>query len=177
MGWRGFPLRRRVWIYWWVNHWGSKHSMCHMSSVLALPGRPITVTALLLVHIPRPEICDTVPQRTGMRAHSLSHVWVLVTLWTVAQQAPLSRGISRQKYWNELPFPSPAHLPDPGIKSASPALASRFFTAEIPEKPSVGRSLPQLSHPGKKSVPTWGKQWGAGAMVDPHAKWDKTVTP
>ena len=35
-----------------------------------------------------------------------------VTLWTVARQAPLSRGFSRQEYWNELPYPPPgkAHM-------------------------------------------------------------------
>ena len=44
------------------------------------------------------------------------------TPWTVASQAPLSMGFSRQKYWNGLPFPSPGDLPDPGIKHGSPAL-------------------------------------------------------
>ena len=38
---------------------------------------------------------------------SLSHVWFFVTLWTVAPQAPLSMGFSRQEYWSELPFHSP----------------------------------------------------------------------
>ena len=46
------------------------------------------------------------------------------TLWTVACQAPLSMGFSRQEYWSELLFPFPGHLPDPGIK---PVLAGRFF--------------------------------------------------
>ena len=35
----------------------------------------------------------------------LSHVWLFVTLWTVAHQAPLSMGFSRQNYWSELPCP------------------------------------------------------------------------
>ena len=38
----------------------------------------------------------------------------LVTSWTVARQAPLSMGFSRQEYWNGLPFPPPGDLPDPG---------------------------------------------------------------
>ena len=53
--------------------------------------------------------------------------------WTVACQAPLSMGCSRQKYWSWLPFPPPEDLPDPGIKPvslASPALAGKFFTTE-----------------------------------------------
>ena len=37
----------------------------------------------------------------------LSHVWLFVTPWTVAYQAPLSMGFSRQEYWRGLPFPSP----------------------------------------------------------------------
>ena len=40
--------------------------------------------------------------------------------WTVAQQAPLSMGFSRQEYWRRLPFPPPGDLPDIGIKLASP---------------------------------------------------------
>ena len=42
--------------------------------------------------------------------------------WTVACQAPLSMGFSRQEYWSGLPFPSPGDLPDPGIEPRSPAL-------------------------------------------------------
>ena len=42
------------------------------------------------------------------------------TLWTVACQAPLSVGFFRQEYWNELPFPPPGDLLDPGIESKSP---------------------------------------------------------
>ena len=44
------------------------------------------------------------------------------TPWTVACQAPLSVGFSRQKCWSGLPFPSPRDLPDPGNESSSPAL-------------------------------------------------------
>ena len=46
----------------------------------------------------------------------------LATPWTVACQAPLSMGFSRQEYWSGLPFPSPGDLPDPGIEPGSPAL-------------------------------------------------------
>ena len=46
----------------------------------------------------------------------------IVTPWTVAHQAPLSMGFSRQEYWSGLPFPFPGDLPDPGIKPRSPAL-------------------------------------------------------
>ena len=53
---------------------------------------------------------------------SLSRVQLFVTPWTVAPQAPLSIGFSRQKYWSGLPFPSPGNLPDPGIEPESPTL-------------------------------------------------------
>ena len=54
--------------------------------------------------------------------HVLSPVRLFVTPRTVAYQAPLSMGLSRQEYWSELPFPSPVDLPDPGFESSSPAL-------------------------------------------------------
>ena len=65
-----------------------------------------------------------------MWAQSSSHVWLIATPWTIARQAPLSLGFSRQEYWSELPFPSPGDLPDPGIKPGSSALAGGFFTTE-----------------------------------------------
>ena len=51
-----------------------------------------------------------------------SCVQLFATLWTVARQGPLSMGFSRQEYWSGLPFPSPGHLPDPGLTLGSPAL-------------------------------------------------------
>ena len=44
-----------------------------------------------------------------------------MTPWTVACQAPLSMGFSRQEHWNGLPFPFLGDLPDPGIEPGSPA--------------------------------------------------------
>ena len=58
----------------------------------------------------------------GYVCETLSCVRILVTLWTVARQAPLSMGFSRQEYWSGLPFPSPGDLPNPGIEPRSPAL-------------------------------------------------------
>ena len=48
-----------------------------------------------------------------------SHVWFFVTQWTVAHQAPLSMGISRQEYWRGLPCHPPGHLSHPRIKPVS----------------------------------------------------------
>ena len=53
---------------------------------------------------------------------SLSRVWLFVTPWTVAYQAPASVEFSRQEYWSGLQFPSSEDLPHPGIKPGSPAL-------------------------------------------------------
>ena len=61
----------------------------------------------------------------------LSHVRLFVTARTVALQAPLSLGFSRQEYWSGLPCPPPGDLPDPGIEPKSlmsPALSGGFFT-------------------------------------------------
>ena len=57
-----------------------------------------------------------------VKVKSLSRVQLFATPWTVAYQAPLSMGFSRQEYWSGLPFPSPGDLPDPGIEPGSPAL-------------------------------------------------------
>ena len=57
-----------------------------------------------------------------VKVKSLSRVRLFATLWTVAHQASLSMGFSRQEYWSGLPFPSPGDLPDPGIEPGSPAL-------------------------------------------------------
>ena len=51
-----------------------------------------------------------------------SHVQLLVIPWTVAHQAPLSMGFSRQEYWSGLPCPPPGDLPDPGTEPMSPVV-------------------------------------------------------
>jgi len=58
--------------------------------------------------------------RGAWRVHSaltqsFQCVRLFATLWTVAHQAPLSMGFSRQEYWSGLPLPTPRDLPDPGI--------------------------------------------------------------
>ena len=61
----------------------------------------------------------------------LSHVWFFTTLWTIACQAALSMGFSRQEYLRRLPCPPPGDLPNPGVEPASftsPVLACGFFT-------------------------------------------------
>ena len=55
-------------------------------------------------------------------------------LWTVAHQAPLSIGFSRQEYWNGMPFPTPGHLPNPAIKPGSPVLQADSLPSGPPGK-------------------------------------------
>ena len=62
-----------------------------------------------------------------------THVWLFVTLWTLAHQALLSMGISRQEYWSDPPCPPLGDLPDPGIEPTSPTSPA-----------SAGDSLPPV---------------------------------
>ena len=91
----------------------------------------------------------TIKERNGMDITEAEHIkkrwqehierkWshfhcvrLFVTPWTVAHQAPLAMGVSRQEYWNGLPCPCPGGFPDQGIKPASPALTGGFFTTTI----------------------------------------------
>ena len=70
-----------------------------------------------------------------LRLCVLSHVQLFETPWTVACQTPLTMGFSRQEYWSGLSYPSAGDLPSPEVKPVSPALADRFFIAELPGKP------------------------------------------
>ena len=65
----------------------------------------------------------------------LSRVQLLADLWTVARQAPLSLGLSRQKYWSGLPCPPPRGLPNPGIEPRSPTLQADSLPSEPQGKP------------------------------------------
>ena len=78
---------------------------------------------------------------------ALSPGHLFATQWTVAPQAPLSMGFSRQEYWSRLPFPPPGDRPNPGIEPSrsltSPALAGGFFTtaphgSQLKGRPRLG---------------------------------------
>ena len=64
-----------------------------------------------------------------------SCVQFFATLCTVARQAPLSMGLSKQEQWSVLPCPPPGDLPDPGIQPTSPALAGGSFTMSLQGSP------------------------------------------
>ena len=78
--------------------------------------------------------------------HTLSHVWLRVTPWAVARQAPLSMEFSRQEYWNGLFCPSLGELPNPGIKPGSPALQADCLPSEPPGKPRRKLSTTYSKH-------------------------------
>ena len=65
----------------------------------------------------------------------LSHVQLFVTPWTVACQASLTLGFSRQDYWSGLPFPSSEDLIDPGIELGCPTLQTDSLLSEPPGNP------------------------------------------
>ena len=118
-----------------------------------------------------------------MCGHSLSHVWLFATPWTVALQSALPMGFSRQEYWSGWPFPPPRYLPNTGIKPASfssPALAGKFFTSVPLGKSShdmlclVAQSCPTFCNPLDCNLPGFsvhadspGKNTGVGC----HALW------
>ena len=79
----------------------------------------------------------------------------LVTPWTVAHQAPLCVGFSRQKYWSGLPVPSAEDLPDPGIEPRFPALRADALPSEPPGKPIVTWELVKNAN----SQGTYQKLW------------------
>ena len=78
-----------------------------------------------------------------VKVKSLSCVRLFATPWTVAYQAPLSMGFSRQEYWNGLPFLSSEDLSDPGIEPGSLTLQADALPSEPPGKqgPSLGKSI------------------------------------
>ena len=74
---------------------------------------------------------------------SLSCDRLFATPWPVTYQATLTMGFSRQECWSGLPFPSPGHLPDPGIEPRSPALQAGALPSEPSGKPKSLRGKNQ----------------------------------
>ena len=106
-------------------------------TVSSVPPRSVPFTRWPLLPLPLNSGLGITPAyRIGISSESVSRSVVSdsATECTVACQAPLSMGFSRQEYWSGLPFPSPGDLPEPGIKPTSPvspALAVRFFTTDV----------------------------------------------
>ena len=117
-------------------------------------------------------------------ALSLSIVWLFMTLWTVAHQASLSMGFSRQEYWSGFPCPPPGDLSDLGIEPVSlksPALAGRpFITSATWEAPKQvlrpqkcwGVLCPSLqSSSGENNCAAWPLQRNCLLLSFPGILW------
>ena len=101
-----------------------------------------------------PKIAPNTEESACVHAQLLNHVWLCVTPWTVACQAPLSVGFSRQESWSGLPCPPPGDLPDPQIKPES---------SESPASPALQADSLLLKHRGSPPKgPDYSKdRWGA----------------
>ena len=118
-----------------------------------------------------------------------SHVQLSETVWTVAHQAPLSMGSSRQEYCSGLPCPPPGDLPEPGIelRSLVSSLAGGFFTIsttwkpkdrewDLPKTGTTARFFDVSTHPpaqgfakfNMKRLPTRLGAWREGALDSYH---------
>ena len=74
----------------------------------------------------------------------LSHIRLFAAPWTVACQASLSIGFSRQEYWSVLPFPFPGDLPTPRFKPGSPTLQADSLPTDPPGNSQIGRGMLKL---------------------------------
>ena len=128
----------QVWSMLWMTHGkGSYTSRSCSSSVACIlkyhfPLLPSHGPWLPLQHLTCKFISHSSPSQIyfTLCVQSFSHVWLFVTSWTLAHQAPLSMEFSRQEYWSGLPFLSPGDLPSPGIEPTplgAPTLAGEFF--------------------------------------------------
>ena len=157
LGW-GDPLKKETAIYTSILAWripwteepgrlqsmgvGRGHKKLHMTERLHF----ILATPLPLQssHLERPERLSPSLKFSVVAVQSLSRVRLFATLWTVAFQAPLSMGLSRQEYWSGLPFPSPGDLPNQGIEPGSPALQADPLSHQGSTYVSLGRHYKHL---------------------------------
>ena len=79
----------------------------------------------------------TIPNQNVCTSYLFSHVWFFVIHWTIACQAPLSMGFSRQEYWSRLPCPPPGDLPDSGIEPTSPVSPA----LQVDSLPAIRKTL------------------------------------
>ena len=111
-----------------------------------------------------------------VHASYFSGVQLFTTLWTVAHQAPLSIGFSRQEYWSGLPCPSPGDLPNQGLNWV-------FYISCIgrwvllPLAPpgklinSVAQSCPTLCNPIDYSTPGFPVLHQLLELAQTHVHW------
>ena len=108
--------------------------MCKPADTLGMCGwEPLSL------HVCISEDCFTWYSRSvvGRESENVSQSVVSdsATPRTVAHQAPLPMGFSRQEYWSGLPFTSPGDLPNSGIEPGSSALQADSLPTELQGKP------------------------------------------
>ena len=89
----------------------------------------------------------------------VSRTWLFVAPWTIAPQAPLPMGSSRQEFGSGVPFPTPGDFPNPGMEPksfVSPALTGRFFTTSATWEAQLGSCRRTKS-----------RQWEEGLRLTP----------
>ena len=99
--------------------------------------RKLSLTPLQLHWVPLQSNLGTEYSVSSSVCESRSVVSDSATPCTVARQAPLSMGLSRQEYWSGLPFPPPGDLPNPGIKLNSPILQADSLPLSHLRSPKV----------------------------------------
>ena len=98
----------------------------------------------------------------------------LATPWTIACQAPLSMGFSRQEYWSGLPFPSPGDFPDPRIQPGSAALQADYLPTELWGKPNAYLDYIKSLLQCRKWK--WSR-WVVSDSLWPHGLWPTRLLP
>ena len=97
-----------------------------------------------------------------------SHVQLCATLWTVACQAPLSMGFSRQEHWSRFPCPPPRNLPNPGsnsnLLSGKPRLFQSMYKKGASPVAQLVKNLPADAGNTRDegSITGWGRSPGEG---------------
>ena len=143
----------------------------HRKTCIAMFLEPYSFRLFTMLLISAIQQSDSVIH-TCVHAKLLQSCRVFVNPWTVACQAPLFMGFSRQEYWSGLPCPPPGDLPDPGtepLSQASSALADGFFTTsatrEIPT--SITEASASLNSMTWSIAPRGKGHWGTVLQLFP----------
>ena len=121
------PLKRAVLVFTWEEYFQLKEIAYFFINQKITPHLQKYVLTffqnqMLTIHFTLPYVC--VPIQLISVVQSLNRVLFFLTPWTVALQAPLSMGFSRQGYWSRLSLPSPGEHPNPGIQPAVSCIGS-----------------------------------------------------
>ena len=127
--WKTFLLRGNPHSLCWTDRFVGRSLLLFRHSVYSLFYLSVCVCMCVSYSIWSTSLLNL--SSTGRRQYQLfSPVQLFATSWTVACQAPLSMGFSRQDYWSVWPFPPPGDLPNPGIEPGSLALQADSLPSE-----------------------------------------------